>query len=193
MAFQLDFGEERALREALARNVINGKAKGPGAELRRAYDAIVELHVGDNTALHQARDEYSEMYLQAHHAYTSGDFQFAELMARALRHLCRAAWFDAKVKYLEGHSGTLPHLSGLNEGAAVEIERGIAEVVNRLSRMKLTGLADRFGGRSRKHLERIESMKNHNSLLADTFMKAAYEYCLATEALHDLEFKQAAA
>lgn len=187
MAYQLEFGEERALRELLGRQILG--RKGAAIELRRAYDAIMELWTGSNTSTGQPLEEYQEMYLDAFQSYNRGDLQYAEQLARAVKHLCRASWFDAKIKTLECHKEDIPHLPGLNENYRTGLIEGVADVQSRLSRLKLTGLADRFGGRARNHLQRIEAMPDPNSLLADTFMKAAYEYCMATEVLHDLEFR----
>lgn len=192
MAFELDFAEERALRELLGRHTVN-RSRGPSTELRRAYHAIIDLYVADNSALRQARDEYRQLYREAYRLFQEGEFQLAELMARAVRHLCRAAWYDGKIKYLESHENDFLRVHEVTENDSIEIEKGIEEVVNRLARMKLTGLADRFGGRARKHLERIQDRIRPATLLTDTFMKAAYEYCLATEALHDSEFQREAA
>ena len=84
-------------------------------------------------------------------------------------------------------------MPGLNSGNVLRaIEEGLSEVESRLARLRLTGLADRFGAQARQHLQRILAMSERDNLLADTFMKAAYEYCLATEALHSLEFRAAA-
>lgn len=167
--------------------------QGPSIELCRAYNALIELAVGSNTASRQALEEYQEFYVKAFQAYNHGDLQSAELYARSVRHLCRAAWFDAKVKFLESHSDDLPHLPGCSAAESRDIERKILEIESRLSRLKLMGLSDRFGGRTRKHLQRLENLPDRSLLLAETFMKAAYEYCLATEALHELEFKAVAA
>ncbi|MEW6054984.1 MAG: hypothetical protein AB1540_00080 [Bdellovibrionota bacterium] len=191
MAYQLEFAEERVLRDECARQI--GRHKGSAVELRRAYDALNELAVISQSVVSQAYNEYRQIYLEAFQIYNRGDLQNAEVLARAVKHLCRAAWFDAKIKQLESHSEDLPHLPGLNESPLSGIEQGIFEVESRLSRLKLTGLSDRFGGRARKHLQCIRMLADRNSLLADTFMKAAYEYCLATEMLHKIEFKVAAA
>ena len=162
-------------------------------ELRRAFDAFNELIVGSNTATHQAVDEYREMYLDAFQSFNRGDLHFAEYMARGVKHLCHAAWSDAKIKHLQSHLNDLPHVPGLANGGVQEIQQSISEIEIRLSRMKLTGLADRFGHRCRKHLDCIANLSDLNTLLADSYMKAAYEYCLAAEALHKIEFRALAA
>jgi len=74
-----------------------------------------------------------------------------------------------------------------------EMAGGASDIENRLARLRLTGEADRFGGRARKHVERFRVLANKDSLLADTYLKAAHEYCLATEALHEVGFLRAAA
>jgi hypothetical protein len=190
MAFQLEFGEERLLRELWGRH--SPKHKGPDIELRRAYDALMELAVGSNTAVQQPTEEYTALYRQAFQAFNRGELQYAEMLARSVKHLCRAAWFDAKIKHLEGASEEVPHLPGLTETGAEGVEQGMREIGSRLARMKLSGMSDRFGNRARKHLQRITALPDRNNLLADTFMKAAYEYCLATECLRELELKAAA-
>lgn len=162
-------------------------------ELRRSYDALMELCTGYSTSTQQAIEEYRSLYLQAFHAYSRGDLQNAELLARALKHLCRAAWYDAKIKFLESHSEDVPHVPGLPDEMYKNFDEVVIEIESRLARLKLTGLADRFGARSRKHIQCLFALDNKNSLLADSFLKAAYEYCLATEALHQIEFRAAAA
>lgn len=191
MACQLEFAEQRAFCEFFARNAPL-KHRGASVDLRRAYDALLELAAAGSAATAQALAEYRGLYLQAFQAYNRGDLQNAELLARSVKHLCRAAWFDAKIKYLESHADDLPHVPGLVSESMKGIAGGIAEVTQRLSRLKLTGLADRFGSRARKHIARIESLPDNNTILADTFMKAAFEYCLATEALQAIELRTAA-
>lgn len=191
MAYQLEFAEEHAVRELAARHTA--VARGPAAELRRAYDALMELGTCSSTATFQAFEEYRQLYQMAFQSYNRGDLHRAELLARSAKHLCRAAWYDAKIKYLESHSEDVPHLPGLSRVGLGGIDRGITEIESRLSRLKLTGTADRFGHRCRKHVERICAMSDRNTVLADSFMKAAFEYCLATETLHALEFERAAA
>lgn len=191
MAYQLEFAEEHAVRELAARH--SAVSRGPAAELRRAYDALMELGTCASTATAQVFDEYRQMYHSAFQSYNRGDLHRAELLARSTKHLCRAAWYDAKIKYLESHSEDIPHLPGLSKIGLEGLEQGVTEIENRLSRLKLTGAADRFGHRCRKHLERVCAMSDRNTVLADSFMKAAFEYCLATESLHSIEFERAAA
>lgn len=191
MAYQLEFAEEQAVRELAAHSM--SVHKGPANELRRAFDALTELMVGSHVTTHQAVDEYQELYLQAFQSYNRGDLHFAEYMARGVKHLCRAAWFDAKIKYLQSHIDDLPHVPGLASGSGQGIQHGISEVEARLSRLKLTGLADRFGHRCRKHIDVLVALPDCNNLLGDTYMKAAYEYCLAAENLHEIDFRAMAA
>lgn len=172
--------------------MIHNISHGPAAELRRAYDALVELSVVDSRAICQILEELRSMYLQAFQAYTRGDMQNAEVLARAVRHLCRAAHFDAKIKYLESHAEDVPHVPGVNPEGIGAIDQRVAEIEARLARFRLTGIADRFGGRARKHLERARNLPIINSLLGDSFVRAAQEYCLATELLQQLETRAAA-
>ncbi|MBI3555164.1 MAG: hypothetical protein HY074_02730 [Deltaproteobacteria bacterium] len=189
MPYQLEFSEERALHELWAGD--HSRHKGPGAELRRAYDALLDISICPDSEA--AVLELRRLYLQSFHAYGRGDLQGAELLAASVTHLCRATWLDAKVDYLLEHFEDLPHVPGLNTPNVTRvIEAGLSEIESRLARLKLTGLADRFGTKARQHLDTILSMNERNNLMADTHLKAAFEYCLATEALHSLEFRSVA-
>ncbi len=189
MPYQLEFSEERALHELWGAS--HSRHKGPAAELRRAYDALLEvsIYANDESALLELR----RLYLQSFQAYSRGDLQGAELQAIAVTHLCRATWFDVKIDFLLEHFEDLPHVPGLNSVNVTRVlEQSLSEIESRLARLKLTGLADRFGAKARQHLETILAMPERDNLLVDTHMKAAYEYCLATEALHSLEFRAVA-
>src|SRR3954463_9939119 len=89
-------------------------------ELRKAYNLIVETGVTyfwDRRAIPGvSADEAVTLYRHAFNSHRRNDRLASERWARAVKHLARAFWSEAKIAYLEPRSTEIPYL----EGAAPE-------------------------------------------------------------------------
>ncbi len=158
-------------------------------ELRKAYNLVVEVGVTyfwDRRAIHGvSADESITMYKHAYNAFRRGDRLAAERWARAVKHLSRAFWSEAKIAYLEPRENQMPHLDGaapeeynlherldttvdLLESVADHVPPGLEEMPEDMRR---------YLGRARRHIESVggEAGRNHELLKAE-HLKAAHEY-----------------
>lgn len=169
------------------------KQSKPGEQIRRAYDCLIELGAGGNTSACQLLGELRDLYIRAFQNYNRGEIYAAESLARAVQHLAKAAWYDAKIKFLESHAEDLPHLLGLNEDDQRSISRQFGEVEKKLEALEYSSNVDRFSIRARNHINLARGLPTCESLLGATFLRAAYEYVSAAELLLHIEVPEIAA
>src|SRR5262249_55580142 len=153
---------------------------GPGNaehELRKAYNLVAELGTTffwDRRAVPGVpADQVTALYRHAFDAYRDGDRLAAERWARAVKHLARAFWSEAKFAYFDPRSTEIPFLEGAHPEEYNLHERSdtTEDLLTSLQKNIPPGLTEmpdpmrKYLSRARKHLEMLKTENYRHELL----------------------------
>jgi hypothetical protein len=159
-------------------------------ELRKAYDSVLECLIAFSPPRSLIAgvdpDELIGMYRHAFRRHRDGNRLAAERWARAAKHLARAFWHEAKIRFIEPRTTELPFLEGAtpDEYGLLNGERAdtVADLLDSFSEDVPPGL-DRipprmvhYRARGQDHLARLADPEYRHELLRTERIHCAYEY-----------------